>query len=95
LTELLKQDQFQPLSVEKQVLVLFAGTNGYLDAIDVSECRRYERELLGFVETNYSSILTTIREKKAIDDNLRAEIVKALEAFKERFTVSSGAVAAD
>ena len=95
LTELLKQDQFQPLSVEKQVLVLFAGTNGYLDAIDVSECRRYERELLGFVETNYNVILTTIREKKAIDDNLRAEIVKALEAFKERFTVSSGAVAAD
>jgi F-type H+-transporting ATPase subunit alpha len=95
LTELLKQDQFQPLSVEKQVLVLFAGTNGYLDAIDVSECRRYERELLGFVETNYNAILTTIRDKKAIDDNLRAEIVKALEAFKERFTVSSGAVAAD
>jgi F-type H+-transporting ATPase subunit alpha len=95
LTELLKQDQFQPLSVEKQVLVLFAGTNGYLDAIDVSECRRYERELLGFVETNYNAILTTIRDKKAIDDNLRAEIVKALEAFKERFTVSPEAVAAD
>jgi F-type H+-transporting ATPase subunit alpha len=95
LTELLKQDQFQPLSVEKQVLVLFAGTNGYLDALDVSECRRYERELLGFVETNYNAILTTIRDKKAIDDNLRAEIVKALEAFKERFAVSSGAVAAD
>jgi F-type H+/Na+-transporting ATPase subunit alpha len=95
LTELLKQDQFQPLSVEKQVLVLFAGTNGYLDALDVSECRRYERELLGFVETNYNAILTTIRDKKAIDDSLRAEIVKALEAFKERFAVSSGAVAAD
>ncbi|MFZ0968497.1 MAG: F0F1 ATP synthase subunit alpha [Candidatus Acidiferrales bacterium] len=95
LTELLKQDQFQPLSVEKQVLVLFAGTNGYLDALEVSECRRYEREMLGFVETNYNAILTTIREKKAIDDTLRAEIVKALEAFKERFTVSSGAVAAD
>jgi F-type H+-transporting ATPase subunit alpha len=95
LTELLKQDQFQPLSVEKQVLVLFAGTNGYLDALEVSDCRRYERELLGFVETNYNAILTTIRDKKAIDDNLRAEIVKALDAFKERFTVSSGAVAAD
>jgi F-type H+-transporting ATPase subunit alpha len=94
LTELLKQDQFQPLSVEKQVLVLFAGTNGYLDALDVSDCRRYERELLGFVETNYNAILTTIREKKAIDDSLRAEIVKALDAFKERFTVGSEAVAA-
>ena len=94
LTELLKQDQFQPLSVEKQVLVLFAGTNGYLDALDISDCQRYERELLGFVETNYNAILTTIREKKAIDDGLRAEIVKALDAFKERFTVGSEAVAA-
>ncbi|HEY4740746.1 MAG: F0F1 ATP synthase subunit alpha [Candidatus Acidiferrales bacterium] len=94
LTELLKQDQFQPLSVEKQVLVLFAGTNGYLDALDISDCQRYERELLGFVETNYNAILTTIREKKAIDDALRAEIVKALDAFKERFTVGSEAVAA-
>ena len=95
LTELLKQDQFQPLPVEKQVLVLFAGTNGYLDAIEVADCRRYEREMLGFVETNYSGVLTTLRDKKAIDDNLRADIVKALDAFKERFTSGTGAAAAD
>jgi F-type H+-transporting ATPase subunit alpha len=95
LTELLKQDQFQPLSVEKQVLVIFAGTNGYLDALEIADCRRYEREMLGFIETNYSKILSTIREKKAIDDGLRAEINKALEAFKERFTPGSEKVAAD
>jgi F-type H+/Na+-transporting ATPase subunit alpha len=95
LTELLKQDQFQPLAVEKQVLVIFAGTNGYLDALEVSECQRYEREMLGFMETNYSKILSTLREKKAIDDALRGEIQKALDAFKERFAPSSGAVAAD
>ncbi|HXW18387.1 MAG TPA: F0F1 ATP synthase subunit alpha [Candidatus Acidoferrales bacterium] len=95
LTELLKQDQFHPLPVEKQVLVIFAGTNGYLDALEVSDCRRYEREMLGFVETNYNQILSTLREKKAIDDAVRGEIQKALEAFKERFTASSGAVAAD
>ncbi len=95
LTELLKQDQFQPLSVEKQVLVIFAGTNGYLDALEVADCQRYEREMLGFIETNYSKILSTVREKKAIDDALRAEINKALDAFKERFTPGSEKVAAD
>ncbi len=95
LTELLKQDQFHPLSVEKQVLVIFAGTNGYLDSLEVSECRRFEHEMLGFMETNYNQILTTLREKKAIDDALRGDIQKALDAFKERFIVSSGAVAAD
>ncbi|MFZ0636277.1 MAG: F0F1 ATP synthase subunit alpha [Candidatus Acidiferrales bacterium] len=95
LTELLKQDQFQPLSVEKQVLVIFAGTNGYLDAIDVSECRRYEREMLAFLETSYSALLDTLRTKKAIDDSLRAEITTALDAFKERFNAKPGAVAAD
>ncbi|MFZ0739278.1 MAG: F0F1 ATP synthase subunit alpha [Candidatus Acidiferrales bacterium] len=95
LTELLKQDQFQPLSVEKQVLVIFAGTNGYLDAIDVSQCRRYEREMLVFLETSYSALLDTLRTKKAIDDSLRAEITTALDAFKERFNAKPGAVAAD
>jgi F-type H+-transporting ATPase subunit alpha len=93
LTELLKQDQFQPLPVEKQVLVLFAGTNGYLDSLEVSECRRYEREMLGFVETNYSAVLKTLREKKAIDDNLRSEIAKALDAFKEQFAPASAGAA--
>ena len=53
LVEILKQDQYQPLPVEKQVLIIFAGANRYLDDIEVSECRRFERELYTFVETNY------------------------------------------
>src|SRR5580658_9301326 len=85
LTELLKQDQFQPLSVEKQVLVLFAGTNGYLDAIDVSECRRYERELLGFMDAKYGSLLAQIAEKKQLDDATRESLKNAIGEFKERF----------
>ncbi|MFY9528637.1 MAG: F0F1 ATP synthase subunit alpha [Candidatus Acidiferrales bacterium] len=95
LTEILKQDQFQPLSVDKQVLIIFAATNRYFDGIDVPECGRYERELYPFLETNYSSLLKTLREKKAFDDALRAETTKALDAFKDRFAATSGAAAAD
>jgi F-type H+/Na+-transporting ATPase subunit alpha len=85
LTELLKQDQFQPLPVEKQVLGIFAGTNGYSDDIPVEEVRRFEKELYSFVETNYNNVLKTLADKKAIDDGLRAEMKKAIEDFKKRF----------
>ncbi len=85
LTELLKQDQFQPLPVEKQVLGIFAGTNGYVDDVPVEDVRRFEKELYSFVETNYSSVLKTLADKKAIDDGLRAEMKKAIDDFKKRF----------
>jgi F-type H+/Na+-transporting ATPase subunit alpha len=85
LVEILKQDQFQPLTVEKQVLLLFAAANRYLDNIPIAACRRYESDLYTFVETNYSGLLKSIREKKAIDDSVRAEATKALDAFKESF----------
>ena len=86
LTEILKQDQYSPLPVEKQVLSLFVATSGPLDTVPVNEVRRFERELLEFVDANHSSILKTIKEKKALDDSIRAEIKKAVDAFKERFT---------
>jgi len=88
-TELLKQDQFQPLPVEKQVLVIFAGANKYLDDLPVSECRRFEREMYPFMETNYAGLLKALRDKKAFDDALRAESMKALDDFKERFKAST------
>jgi F-type H+-transporting ATPase subunit alpha len=88
LMEILKQDQYQPLPVEKQVLLLFASSNRYLDDIDVSECRRFELEMYTFVETNYPGVLQAIRDKKAIDDALRADATKAVDAFKERFRAS-------
>ena len=91
LVEILKQDQYQPLPVEKQVLIIFAGANRILDDIDVSECRRFEREMYSFMETNYSGILKTLREKKAFDDALRSETMKALGAFKERFKATIAA----
>ncbi len=88
LTEILKQDQYAPLSVEKQVLSIYVATNGQMDSVPVSEVRRFEGELLQFVETNHGSILKSIREKKALDDGIRAEIKKAVDAFKERFTAA-------
>jgi F-type H+/Na+-transporting ATPase subunit alpha len=89
LTEILKQDQFQPLPVEKQVLIIFAGANRYLDSLDVADCGRFERELYSFMETNYSGVMKTLREKKAFDDALRSEVGKALDEFKERFALAA------
>jgi F-type H+-transporting ATPase subunit alpha len=96
LMEILKQDQYQPLSVENQVLIIFAASNKYLDDIPVNECRRFEIELYPFIETNYSGLLKSLREKKAFDDTNRAEAKKALDAFKERFktTIKSAPAAA-
>ena len=94
LMEILKQDQYQPLPVEKQVLLIFASANKYLDDIAVSECGRFERELYPFIEANHGGVLKNIREKKALDDALRAEMKTALDAFKERFLQTAGAAAA-
>jgi F-type H+-transporting ATPase subunit alpha len=94
LVEVLKQDQFQPLPVERQVLIIFAGGNKYLDDLEVSDVRRFERELFPYLETNYPGVLQTLREKKQIDDALRAEIKKAFDAFKETFKATAKAAAA-
>ena len=88
LTEILKQDQFVPLAMEKQVLVIYVGTSGMADSVPVGEVRRFEREFLEFVETNHTAILKKIAEKKALDDAIKADIKKAVEAFKERFSAS-------
>jgi F-type H+-transporting ATPase subunit alpha len=93
LTEILKQDQYVPLPVEKQVLSLYIATSGSLDAVPVMEVRRFEREFLQFVETNYPSILKNIATKKALDDAIKSEIKTAVDAFKERFAAAVAAAA--
>ena len=93
LVEILKQDLYQPLPVEKQIVLIFAAGNRFLDDLPISECRKFERELYGFMETNKPELLKTIREKKAIDDSTKAELLKALEAFKEQFRAAVGATA--
>ncbi len=88
LTEVLKQDQYQPLSVEQQVLSLFVATSGALDNIPVNEVRRFEKEFLQFAEANYAGVLKEIAGKKALDDGIKASIKTALDAFKERFSAA-------
>jgi F-type H+-transporting ATPase subunit alpha len=89
LVEILKQGQYQPLAVEKQVLIIFAGTNGYLDDLPVESCGKFEQELYRFVENSQGAILKDIREKKILDDDLRSRMHAALKEFKERFVAES------
>ena len=95
LTEVLKQDQYEPLPVEKQVLELYVATSGAVDSIAVLEVRRFLKEYVQFVETNYPNVLQDIAAKKALDDGIKANIKKATDAFKDRFTaaVEAGAKA--
>jgi F-type H+-transporting ATPase subunit alpha len=94
LVEALKQPQYQPLPVEKQVVIVFAGTNGYLDRFEVGEIRAYETELYRFLETRHPGILTGIVEKKQLDDQLRTDIENALKEFGDLFAAQRKAAAA-
>jgi F-type H+-transporting ATPase subunit alpha len=85
LTEVLKQPQYSPLPVEKQVLILYAGGKGTLDDMEVDQCRQFEAELYKFVEASSPAILQEIREKKNLDDQLKAKIDAMLKEFKQRF----------
>ena len=85
MTEILKQPQYSPLPVEKQVLIIFAATNAYLDDLPVEVCRQFESELYRYVENVNPKILSTIREKKAIDDALKGDMSATLVEFKKRF----------
>jgi F-type H+-transporting ATPase subunit alpha len=85
LVEILKQGQYRPLPVEKQILVIFAGTNGYLDDLALEQCREFEEELYRFTENSRPQVLRQIAEKKILDDGLRNEMHELLKEFKERF----------
>jgi len=84
-TEILKQDQFKPLPVEKQVLIIFASTVGLLDDLAVEDCVPFEQALYEFVDSSYPALLQKIREKKELSDALRQETRKALDEFKAKF----------
>ena len=93
LVEILKQPQYQPLPVEKQVVIIFAATKGYLDSIDVEHVLRYEEELYRFLERGHPEILPQIAEKKILDDQLRGAIEAALEQFGRQFVGPAQAAA--
>src|SRR2546426_1207024 len=86
MTEILKQLQFQPLPVEKQVAIIFAGTSGFLDDLPVERCRKFEQDFYAFMDNAHPGIWEQLREKKAIDDALRTELTDAIKQFKSRFT---------
>jgi F-type H+-transporting ATPase subunit alpha len=85
MVEILKQGQFVPQPVEKQILLIFAGTNGFLDDLPVEACHKFEEELYRFVDTSYPDIGNEIMAKKEIDNDLRAKINKVLAEFKAQF----------
>ncbi len=85
MVEVLKQPPYQPLPVERQVVIIFAGTKGYLDDIPAGSVTKFEAELYPFMEAKYSKIFDAIRESKKIDSETEADLGKALEDFKTSF----------
>jgi len=86
LVEILKQPQYQPVEVEKQVAIIYAATKGFLDNVAIENVRRYEEELYRFLETGHPGVLTGIADKKTLDDELKAALEGALKEFGNRFT---------
>jgi F-type H+/Na+-transporting ATPase subunit alpha len=85
LVELLKQGQYQPLPVERQVLIIYAGTNGFVDELPLAALNKYEQELYSFVDSKHSDIFEDILKKRELDSDLRAKLTKVLEEFKGVF----------
>jgi len=92
LVEILKQGQFSPLPFSKQILIIFAGTGGFLDDLPVEQVRPFEAELYKFVDATNAGLLRTIMEKKILDDNLKAEMSKVIKEAKETFVAEQAAV---
>ena len=85
LTEILKQPQFSPLSTEKQIIIIFAGTNGFLDDLKVEEIHAFEVGLYPYLDSAQSGLLNDIVAKKALDDDLKKRIQDALKEYKQNF----------
>jgi F-type H+-transporting ATPase subunit alpha len=73
------------MTVEKQVIIIFAATNGYVDSYPVAALKKYEDELMAFIESRHADILSDLRDKKALDDTVKPKLKKALEDFKSLF----------
>jgi F-type H+/Na+-transporting ATPase subunit alpha len=94
LVELLKQGQFSPLPFSKQILIIFAGTGGFLDDLPINQVREFESELYKYVDATNPGLLRAIMEKKTLDDALKAEMTKVIKQCKETFVADKQAVAA-
>lgn len=85
MVELLKQDQYVPLPVEDQIIVLFAGTQGYLDDVAVESIKKFEAEFIVFMKDNKADVRSDVKTKKTLDDELKAKLSAAIEEFKKVF----------
>ncbi|HEY0622555.1 F0F1 ATP synthase subunit alpha [Sphingomonas sp.] len=85
LTELLKQPQYSPMPVEEQVASIYAGTNGFIDSVDVKDVTRYEAAMLSFLRSEHGDVLKSIRDTKALDDDTAAKLKDALSTFGKQF----------
>jgi len=90
LVEILKQPQYQPLPMEKQVTIIYAGANGYLDKLPVDTLADYEAELYNYIESNDASIFADLREKQEFTDPIKEKLNKALTSFGETFKATKG-----
>jgi F-type H+-transporting ATPase subunit alpha len=93
LVELLKQAQFSPLPFSKQILIIFAGTGGFLDDLPVEQVRDFEKELYEYVDATNPGVLRTVMEKKILDDQLKAQLTSVIKEAKQQFVAERQAVA--
>ncbi|MFN4110698.1 MAG: F0F1 ATP synthase subunit alpha, partial [Ignavibacteria bacterium] len=89
LVELLKQDQYKPMPVEKQVVSIFYGTSGYLDQISISDVRKFEQEILEYIELKHKDILTEILETKDLSEKTIEKLKQIGDEFLKTFKKSS------
>jgi len=90
LVEILKQPQYSPLSMEKQVTIIYAGANGYLDPLPIDTIQDYENEMYAYIESNDASIFADLKEQEEFTDAIKEKLNKALDAFGEIFKASKG-----
>ncbi len=94
LTEILKQPQYQPMDVEKQVLIIWSATNGFTDDVAIEDIRKFETELLSFIENSHPGVLQNLREKKAVTDEIQKDLEQSLKDFKDVWADKAQAAAA-
>src|SRR5215213_6442975 len=93
LVEILKQPQYEPLPVERQVAIIFAGTNGYLDAVPVPDVGAFESELFKYIETRHPQLFPALADKRQLDDQLKGALTAAVSEFAKDFSARKAAVA--
>ena len=90
----MKQPQYRPLSVERQVILVFAGTKGFLDGVAETSVASYEQGLYQHMDTRYSDVVSRVASEKKLDDQLTADLEKAVKEFTDQFIASNKGAAA-